>query len=510
MNNTFQTSKHGLTSHCSAVADLLPLLEHPGLDAEDAAAVRAHLAACPACQAQQAAIRRLEQDARRFLSPAGTSCRHRTEDLLAAIQQEVPVEAHPGSPPPLTRRAVRLSKPGPVRSFVSGLAPVTTVLVIVLLAIALFSRHGLTGTPGGAVTPPPALGSQTELRAIAMVSPSEGWAIGWSDASLSDPNGAQVLVLHDQNGVWSPVHVPIHGQLDSISMVSATDGWAGGTAGLLHYNGKTWKQIQPYAHWGTLRIQMLSATDGWATGDAGILLHYDGHSWMRQPLPESLTADAKTSVMLWGLSMTSSDDGWVIGDQVNNATGMTERAVLLHYTHGQWQVGQRIEGASLASISMVSPEEGWALGGISTASQSASTPPSPTSPLLLHYTQGQWVQVANPLSSPVSSSEGVVVMRSASDGWMAGIPDTIGIPPLLHYNGSTWSKVSLPLTRDQNTDRFEITGLALTSADDGWAVGVRISNANQSLPLDSGGDNIPTVTPLLLHDTAGTWSVVQS
>lgn len=506
MNNTFQTSKHGLTSRCSAVADLLPLLEHPGLDAEEAAAVRAHLATCSACQARQAAIRRLEQDARRYLSPAGTPRRHRTEELLAAIQQEVPVTSPPGIPPPLTRRAIRLRRPGQVRGFVSGLAPEATVLVIVLLATVLFSRHGLTGAPGGIVTPTPALGSQTELRAIAMVSPSEGWAVGWSDSSLSDPNGAQVLVLHDRHGVWSPVRVPIHGQLDSISMVSATDGWAGGTAGLLHYDGKTWKQIQPYAHWGTLHIQMLSATDGWATGDAGIILHYDGRSWTTQPLPASLTTDAKTSVLLWGLSMTSFDDGWVIGDQVNNATGMTERAVLLHYTNGQWQVGQRIEGASVASISMVSPEEGWALGGISTTPQSASTPTSPTSPLLLHYTQGTWVQVA----SPLSGSLGAVVMRSASDGWMAGMPDTTGIPPLLHYNGSTWSKVSLPLTRDQNTDRFEITGLALTAADDGWAIVERISNANQSLPLDSGGDNIPTVTPLLLHDIAGTWSVVQS
>lgn len=146
MNNTFQTSQRDLTSRCSAVADLLPLLEHPGLEAEEAAAVRAHLASCSACQARQAAYRGLERDTRHYLSPSGTPRRHRTEELLAAIGQEVPMDTLDTAPPsafppkpPTWRQQVG-------RRTVTLMSAIAAVLMIVLVITALIASHN-SGTP---------------------------------------------------------------------------------------------------------------------------------------------------------------------------------------------------------------------------------------------------------------------------------------------------------------------------------------------------------------------------
>jgi hypothetical protein len=68
--------------------------------------------------------------------------------------------------------------------------------------------------------------------------------------------------------------------------------------------------------------------------------------------------------------------------------------------------------------------------------------------------------------------------------------------------------VSLPLVMNQNTESFEIDSLALTGADDAWAVGARIWNANDSASLGR-GSYIPTVTPMILRDSAGTWSIIE-
>jgi hypothetical protein len=382
------------------------------------------------------------------------------------------------------------------------------MLVVVLLATVLFSGRIFLGGPGGggsSLLP----GSQTEVTSISMVSPSEGWAVGYSDPSVDGPGGIQGLVLHYLHGVWTPVPINVNGYLNDVSMVSATDGWADGvTAGsrplLFHYDGKTWKQVKGLPQLGL--IQMLSATDGWATGGGDFLWHYDGSTWTKQPLPATLTRYASLSPYIELLTMTSAVDGWVVVNEYNNSSGQSDSAVLLHYSYGQWQVSQRIEGARIASISMASSTDGWAMGSTSSVpvTQCPCASPAKPQPLLLHFTHGKWIQVKSVVTG---TTQVAVVMRSSSDGWIADSGEN-GIPKLLHYNGRDWSPVRVPLTADNNTDHFQINDFALLAADDGWAIGERISNANQSAPLDSHGDYVPLVTPFILHYSGGAWSVV--
>ncbi len=69
------------------------------------------------------------------------------------------------------------------------------------------------------------------LSSIAMISASEGWAVGWGGT-----------ILHYANGRWSTVNSPNGNHLYSIAMVSASEGWAVGVgtangSNILHYAG---------------------------------------------------------------------------------------------------------------------------------------------------------------------------------------------------------------------------------------------------------------------------------
>ncbi len=93
----------------------------------------------------------------------------------------------------------------------------------------------------------------------------------------------------------------------------------------------------------------------------------------------------------------------------------------------------------LASISLVSPGEGWAVGG---------------SGIMLHLHDGTWSEVPRVTTNPLN----VVEMLSADEGWAAG-SDVI-----LHYQNGTWTVAETP-------HPISIDALAMVSPVEGWAVG---------------------------------------
>ena len=101
----------------------------------------------------------------------------------------------------------------------------------------------------------------------------------------------------------------------------------------------------------------------------------------------------------------------------------------------------------LETVSMISPNEGWAVGGIL-----ETTPHSGT---ILHYRNGKWIPFSRS-DTPFLTS---VVMLSSDDGWIVGEDGMI-----LHYTGSDWTSI------DSSTTKI-LYGLAMVSATEGWAVG---------------------------------------
>ena len=57
-------------------------------------------------------------------------------------------------------------------------------------------------------------------------------------------------------------------------------------------------------------VSMISSTDGWAVGDDGVILHWDGSTWTQQSSP--------TIAELNELLMLSSTDGWIVSSWTQN------------------------------------------------------------------------------------------------------------------------------------------------------------------------------------------------
>ncbi len=105
----------------------------------------------------------------------------------------------------------------------------------------------------------------------------------------------------------------------------------------------------------------------------------------------------------------------------------------------------------LSDLTMVSPDEGWAVGSVSSASVVSSSGggaiiPTPslqslesTRALILHFHNCTWTPVATDYPGARLLS---ISMDSASDGWAVG--NASGKPLALHYTNGAWTSVTLP------------------------------------------------------------------
>jgi hypothetical protein len=64
-----------------------------------------------------------------------------------------------------------------------------------------------------------------------------------------------------------------------ITFHGENNGWAVGTQGILHYDGSVWRKVDCPVKAPLQSILMISPTDGWCGSTEGDLLHYDGVQW---------------------------------------------------------------------------------------------------------------------------------------------------------------------------------------------------------------------------------------
>jgi photosystem II stability/assembly factor-like uncharacterized protein len=339
-----------------------------------------------------------------------------------------------------------LSQKSEVRPIVSGrsLAVAAGILCLGGVLFALFSFLQIQTNLHS---------SRTRLYGVSMVSTEEAWAVGesdravifhygggkWTETSLTDSLKAETLrdismasanegwavgdrgtFLHYTNGAWSKADTPAGIgpglYIRRVEMLSPSEGWAlAGDYTLLHYLGGTWAVVDsPRA--GTLSdMDFDSAEDGWAVGTGGTFLHYTNGIWQQSARPTS-------SVNLSGVSMVSQNEGWAVGAYGNEAA-------ILHYAGGKWSEVASPADSDLLSISMVSANEGWAVGGHIEYADAA------VNGVVAHYKDGKWVQEELPgiATFPILYR---VSMASSDEGWAVGYASA-----LLHFKGGTWTKI---------------------------------------------------------------------
>ncbi len=228
-------------------------------------------------------------------------------------------------------------------------------------------------------------GQAVWLQRVAMVSPDEGWAVGWTEATQ------QASILHYTHGHWTPTNIAgmagvTASGLRGIVMLSAREGWAVGsqffnsgygeeTTLVLHYINGQWTRI-PWSMAGSFNsVAAFPSGDVWAVGEdnpatgPGLIVH------LRNGVP--IQEDRPAPGLLHDIAMVSPSDGWAVGDG----------AATVRYHDGVWtREGLTIHQYSLGRVSLVSVTEGWAVGG---AADYPSQDPNASAPLF-HLSGGVW------------------------------------------------------------------------------------------------------------------------
>lgn len=150
------------------------------------------------------------------------------------------------------------------------------------------------------VPSPSPTGFDDELNAVSVSSASNAWAVGENFPTA----GAETLILRWNGSKWKRVPSPNPGgtvanDLNGVDIVGNTDAWAVGTfvSGsngfdlILHWNGTKWKPVtgaSPGVHNNILNsVSVVSANDVWAGGfdsanhggSKNELEHWNGHAW---------------------------------------------------------------------------------------------------------------------------------------------------------------------------------------------------------------------------------------
>src|SRR5262249_12509000 len=229
-----------------------------------------------------------------------------------------------------------------------------------------------------------------QINKVKMLSPTEGWAVA-NDLNLSFP------FLHYQSGVWSDVE-PAHQAafFTDFAMVSPAEGWAAGYQGVIgRYHDGHWTSWPTSAPGDVTSIAMRSANDGWMIAETpenrtGKLyqrvsaLRFDGKEWKPTPLAHSTLHPLLTGIALAGTAV------WLAG-RIESKDASIQGSVLFQYARGRWNLEGFQVDAALAAISLDSPSDGWAVG-FKNLTQTLPNGSSATTygGVLLHYLNGHW------------------------------------------------------------------------------------------------------------------------
>ena len=232
------------------------------------------------------------------------------------------------------------------------------------------------------------------LRAVSLVSETDGWAVGNSGA-----------LLRWNGSTWVMSATLGSSNLYGIDMVSANNGWIVGVDKIFGWNGSAWTEaVKPSGN--ILRaVSMVSNTLGYAVGDNGTILKYNGTNWNFTQSPIS-----DTNLSLTAIDILAIDSGWAVGRKPDDSGN-----VILRFDGTSWISMTVPVTTSLYGVVAVSPVDAWAVGA---------------SGVILRWNGSIWSQE----SSPTANSLLGISMLSKTNGWAVGFGGSI-----LRWDGTNWA-----------------------------------------------------------------------
>ncbi len=326
------------------------------------------------------------------------------------------------------------------------------------------SCPALTPTPTGCNTGWTALDSPNHnsqansLRGIAVVSPSDIWAVGTSGSGEYRP-----FSLHWDGYAWSLVPMPdaLGGRIIyAVAAIASDDVWAvgrnnGASSQILtmHWNGSAWSVV-PGPNVGSASVTLnglsaISHDDVWAVGtisSASLALHWNGNQWSVVATP--------TARPLQAVKAISHNDVWAVG-------GGTSGAITMHWDGSAWTVvpvpgSLQSSWSYLYGVDALSPDDVWAVGS------------EGSNPITIHWDGADWTQVTVP--GDYFGDLFAVSAASPNDVWAVG--DAYEAPVIgtlvMHWDGTQWTRVP-SLNIDERFN--DLYGVAAVSQNEVWAVG---------------------------------------
>jgi hypothetical protein len=381
------------------------------------------------------------------------------------------------------------------RSWRSAAKAGGTAAALAICAAAFTVTPASAATGGWRTVPGPAVapGASANLTAIAMASPSRGWASGFTLASQNAP--FEPLLAAWNGHRWNTVRVRlgagVAGRLDGLAAASPGNAWAVGTAYpgadpaqplILHWNGRRWARspaaaVPGFGYVTLLGVAVHGAADAWAVGEAQsatteelrpVIEHWNGRRWR-------LAANPKVPPMTALSSVTVAADGeaWAAGTPFTD----TGRAVILHWTRHAWVTSAtpRTGGAVLMNgVTAVSPGNVWAVGSDSAAG-------GPFLPYALHWNGRRWAVVTVAHPGEKDASWEFESVTSTGHGRLVAVgSDTAGQWGRALYgvwNGRRWSLSTGPHITQLNAVSFDRRGGAI------WVVGSRSTSSQSFWPV---------------------------
>lgn len=306
-----------------------------------------------------------------------------------------------------------------------------------------------------------------DLRAIAAISRRNAWAAGAQGRTGEGGFGAP-FVEHWNGRTWSestPRALSKRDRLDDLHALSAHDIWGvgetwGGRPLAVHWNGRRWARSTPAAidaHYRYFNaVDGASTDDVWAVGHATpgpLIEHWNGSSWRLVASP-SLPLAAEQLASLEDVSALSPDDAWAVGgiSTIGSQSG-NGRVLIEHWDGNRWtvEIGARdfLRG-QLSSVDAVTSNDVWAVGW------------DTEGPITIHWDGKGWTEV----NAPGHGSLFAVAARAHRDVWSVG--GARNHPMLQHWDGRRWTVVRREAPRDGTGF---LSDVAVDRSGAFWAVG---------------------------------------
>lgn len=350
-------------------------------------------------------------------------------------------------------------------------ALVMALTVFASTAAAAPAPHPVRGErvrpAGWAVVPTPAVGSESQLDAIAFGAGGDAWAVGASGQLDVD---SQTLAEHWTGRSWTVVPTPNPAGADSahlldVAAIGADDvlavghwvphGSAAFEPLVERWDGAAWSVVAtPTPPGGVATLEAVAARsprDVWVVGSssAGTLTeHWDGAAWTIVPSPNAGVAGN----ILEGVAAVASNDVWAAGSFLDGS--LFQHPLLEHWDGTRWSIAplpSTRPGSGLFGVAAVASNDVWAVG---------FEGPGNSTALIEHWDGSAWRIVPSP--AVFGSALVSVAAISSADVWAVGafINSQHQLQPLAeHWDGASWATTPTPTVGTES--RF--LGVAATS-----------------------------------------------